>query len=426
MNRRAEETVLSLALKDEGQGVSLAQMIGRDEMEDAVNGRIWAAALDIYQASGHFPSVDTMRSRFGEDRAILPRLESIASIDERWELHGEHVDKIKRSFLGRRVRLMLSDALASIEKKDVNSILNEVVDQIYSLESASVRRDRTYEEAMDSAYLRLNRAIQRREAPGIPVPYANLKSFMPKGLPNGGMILVVARPSCGKTAFTKSMAFEVAKSGVPTLFCSIEMSMEQIEDILLSAHADIDLDHIYHPGSLSRDEWKSIKNVRDQASGIPLLIDESYSITIHDLYRRLNWYTRYRGVRAIFIDYAQLIIDDTVEGGKEYDVNRQISSHLRVLARQINVPVIVAAQLNREVEKRRDKHPMMSDIRGAGQWEQDAAVIIGLYRDEIYNPDSESPGIIEADILKNRFGPSGKTFFHFNKTRQIVRPYSGS
>lgn len=419
MPNTSEEILISLSLKSSEHGETIAQVLSPNEFNDAINKQIWEKALAIMAESGSFPTAQTLLATSSKQQA--DRIDKISKIDERWEMHKHHLSVVKESHIRKTLRSVLERSLQNIDSNP-ESVIDDLSKNLYLIDDQGKHRSKTYEDAIEDVYARLNKSIHKNSEPGIKIPYKNMEVFMPKGLPPGGLILIAGRPSCGKTAFSKSLAFDIAKTNVPTLFFSIEMTMEQVEDIFLSAHANIDLERIYHPSKLSKEEWKGIQKAKSEASKIPMFIEESYSVTIEALHRRLSWYVHTKDVKVIVLDYAQLIIDSLSGSNKEYDAGRQISERLRIIARDLGVPIIVAAQLNREVEKRRDKRPMMSDIRGAGQWEQDASVVMGLYRDEVYNEDSESVGILEVNILKNRFGPAGRALFYFNKPKQMISP----
>ena len=231
------------------------------------------------------------------------------------------------------------------------------------------------------------------------------------GLNNSDLIIVASRPGMGKTSLALNIALHVAKkSGKTVAFFALEMSREQLALRLISAESFIDGKRL-QTGRIKQDEWRGLTNAASSISNADLLINDDPSLTVSEMNAQCR---RLSNLGLVVIDYLQLI--QSASGARGYQSeNRvqavgEISRTMKIMAKELNVPVICASQLSRANEKRKgeDKRPMLSDLRESGAIEQDADVVMGLYRDDYYNEDTEIPNIAECLILKNRRGETGK------------------
>ena len=245
---------------------------------------------------------------------------------------------------------------------------------------------------------------------------------MTAGLQKGDLIVLAARPSMGKTAFAINIGENVAiNEGLPVLVFSMEMGAAQLALRMVGSIGRIDQSHL-RTGRLADDEWGRLTEAVDKMSSASLFIDESPGLTAAEVRARARRIAREFGgtLGLIIIDYLQLMSGDSASN----DENRatvlgEISRGMKGLAKELQCPVIALSQLNRSVEQRPDKRPMMSDLRESGAIEQDADIIMFIYRDDYYNKDSKEPNVAEIIIGKQRNGPTGtvKLFFQKSQTR---------
>ena len=226
------------------------------------------------------------------------------------------------------------------------------------------------------------------------------------GLQPSDLILVAARPSMGKTAFVLNIAEYVAvKSNITTAIFSLEMSKEQLVKRILAMNSKVD-SQAMRSGELQDDDWVKLVESANAIGNSNLIIDDTPGISIGELRSKCRKFKLEKDLGLVIIDYLQLM-----SGGKKVESRQQeisdISRSLKALAREINAPVIALSQLSRAVEQRPDKRPMLSDLRESGAIEQDADVVMFIYRDDYYNHDSEEAGISEIIIGKQRNGPTG-------------------
>ncbi|MFB2835378.1 replicative DNA helicase [Floridanema evergladense] len=263
--------------------------------------------------------------------------------------------------------------------------------------------------------------------PGLSCDFYDLDA-MTGGFQRSDLIIVAGRPSMGKTSFSVSIAQNIAgKHRLPIAIFSLEMSKEQLVQRMLSSESEIESNRL-RSGRISQNEWDSLSSALGVLTELPIYIDDSAIITVTEMKsqaRRLQ--TEIGGeLGLILIDYLQLM-----EGGGDNRVQElsKITRSLKGLARELNVPVIALSQLSRGVEARTNKRPMMADLRESGSIEQDADLVIMLYRDEYYNPDSPDRGVAEIIITKHRNGPTGtvKLLFdpQFTRFRNMASSHRG-
>lgn len=236
---------------------------------------------------------------------------------------------------------------------------------------------------------------------------------MTSGFQPGDLVIVAGRPSMGKTSFAMNIVEQAAiKSTKPVLVFSLEMAGEQLAMRMISSLGRID-QHRVRTGKLTDDDWPRVTSAISMLSEAPMFIDDTPALGPAEMRARARRVAREHGqLGLIMVDYLQLM---QVPGSKENRTNEvsEISRSLKALAKELSVPVLALSQLNRGLEQRQDRRPVMSDLRESGSIEQDADVIAFIYRDEVYNPDTPEKGIAEIIISKQRNGPTGKVKLTF-------------
>ncbi|MBD2433182.1 MULTISPECIES: replicative DNA helicase [Fischerella] len=260
--------------------------------------------------------------------------------------------------------------------------------------------------------------------PGIPCGFYDLDA-MTSGFQRSDLIIVAGRPSMGKTAFCLNLGYNVAALyKLPVAIFSLEMSKEQLVQRLIASEAEIESGYL-RSGRISQAQWEPLSRAIGLLSEMPIFIDDTPNITVTEMRSQARRLQAEVGseLGLIIIDYLQLM-----EGAGDNRVQElsRITRSIKGLARELSVPVIALSQLSRGVEARTNKRPMMSDLRESGSIEQDADLVIMLYRDEYYNPDTPDRGIAEVNITKHRNGPTGtiKLLFdpQFTKFKNLARP----
>ncbi len=250
---------------------------------------------------------------------------------------------------------------------------------------------------------------------GLSTGYARLNSIT-SGLQGSDLIILAARPSMGKTAFALNIARNVAlEERKPVAVFSLEMSNEQLSMRLLTSEARIDSNRL-RTGFISQEDWQNATDAAGVLNEMPIFIDDTPNITAMEIRAKARkLYKKYNDIGLIIIDYLQLMKPPFKSDRRDLEI-AEISRSLKALAKELNVPVVALSQLNRMLEQRADKRPMLSDLRESGALEQDADIVAFIYRDEVYNKEADNPkkGSAEIIIAKNRNGATGTAFMHFH------------
>lgn len=247
---------------------------------------------------------------------------------------------------------------------------------------------------------------------GIASGYKKLDQ-MTSGFQKGDFIVLAARPSMGKTALALTIASNASAEGYAVGFFSLEMSAEQLTLRLLSAESGIAHHHIRN-ATITSEEWLELTKVAGQLGDMKLFIDDIAMLDIMDLRAKARKLKAEHNVQMLVVDYLQLIHTAKKHENRHQEVS-EISRALKALAKELEVPIIALSQLSRAVDSRMDKRPMLSDLRESGAIEQDADLIMFLYRESVYNQETENPALAELIVGKQRNGPTGTVHLHFAK-----------
>jgi replicative DNA helicase len=346
------------------------------------------------ELAANTPSASNIR-RYAEivrERAILRQLVTA----------GDEIAGSALSPMGREAKSLLDEAEAKVfaiaEQGarsqtgfiHINPLLTQVVEKIQELHD---REDQS-------------------EITGVPTGYTDLDN-QTSGLQPGDLIIIAGRPSMGKTSFALNMAENVAlEVGLPVAVFSMEMGGAQLAMRMLSSVGRLDA-HRVRTGRLDDDEWSRLSFALGKLHEAPMYIDETPALNPIDLRARARRLHRQCGkLGLIVIDYLQLMSGSSAGENRATEIS-EISRSLKGLAKELEVPVIALSQLNRSLEQRPNKRPVMSDLRESGAIEQDADIIMFIYRDQVYNPDTEDKGVAEIIVAKQRNGPIGTTRLAF-------------
>jgi len=309
-----------------------------------------------------------------------------------------------------RVGSDIAEAALNTQGRTTTELLDQAEKKVFEIAEFGSRNQNGFVKLKDIVKTTLDRidmlSQQEGMLTGIATGFTDL-DVQTVGLQRSDLVIVAGRPSMGKTSFAMNIAEHVAvKEQLPVAVFSMEMSNEQLAMRLISSLAEVNLQSV-RTGNLTDDDWPKIIKAVSQLSEAPLFIDETPALSPTELRSRARRLAREKGqLGLIVVDYLQLM---QIPGNKENRVNEvsEIARSLKSLAKEVNVPVMALSQLNRSLEQRTNKHPVMSDLRESGEIEQSADLIIFIYRDEVYNEDSADKGIAEIIIGKQRNGPIG-------------------
>ena len=363
--------------------ITVVESLERNAELETVGGLTYVGML-----SNNTPSAANIR-RYAEivrERSIMRKLAEI----------GTEIAASAYNPTGREARQLLDEAEAKVFKiAEAGARGNQGFEAIQPLLTQVVER-------IDMLYSRDNPS----DVTGVATGFADLDERT-SGLQPGDLVIVAGRPSMGKTAFALNIAEHVALEGKqPVAVFSMEMAGTQLAMRLLGSVGRLD-QHKLRTGKLDDNDWPRLTNALGRLNDAPVFIDESAALTALELRARARrLHRQHKGLGLIIVDYLQLM-SSTSQGENRATEISEISRSLKALAKELSVPVVALSQLNRSLEQRPNKRPVMSDLRESGAIEQDADLILFIYRDEVYNENSQDKGIAEIIIGKQRNGPIG-------------------
>lgn len=414
-NIEAEQAVLGGVLIDNTIFHSILEILKPDDFYHPAHKIIYSSFIDLYSKNKPIDLI-TLKEHLEKNDNLeeiggVVYLASLAEniIPSANALHYAHIVRekaIKRELITGGAKII---NLAYQQEEDTDTLLDQAEQAIFSIsESRVLPRFKTSKQLVDEVFEQLTARFEKKELiTGIPTGYKKLDELT-AGFQKTDLIIIAGRPSMGKTAFGLNIGMRAAiKYNVPVAIFSLEMSMEQLMMRMLCAKAKVDLKKL-RTGFLNDEDWAKLYDAADQLSKAPIYIDDTPALEPLELRARCRRLKSEHGLGMVIIDYLQLMHVPQKKDSREQEIS-YISRNLKALAKEIDVPVVALAQLNRKVEERKDKRPMLSDLRESGAIEQDADVIIFLYRDEVYNKREDNPkkGIAEIIIGKQRNGPVG-------------------
>ncbi len=304
--------------------------------------------------------------------------------------------------------------LAYEEEKPISEVIDQAEQALFAISQRRSARDlKPIQEVVDSYYAWVEHLYERRgQLMGVPSGFRPLDELL-GGFQKSDLIILAARPGVGKTSLMLSLALKAAEMNKTVAIFSLEMSAEQLVQRMVAGLSRIDAQRL-RLGRLHDDEWVRFTDAIARLSELPIYIDDTPALTPIQLRTKCRRLHSERGLDMVFVDYLQLMTSERRTENRVQEVS-YLSRMLKALARELDVPVMVASQLSRAVEQRQDKHPVLSDLRESGSIEQDADVVIFIYRDELYHPETEYPNLAELIIAKHRSGPTGTVQLVFDK-----------
>ena len=410
----AERAVIGSMLMDGDAIVTASEIIGSDDFYQRQYGILFDVMTELY---GEDKPVDlvTLQERL-KNKDVPPELTSVEFIsgilnDVPTSANVKHyAETVAEKALLRRM-IKTNEEIANscyLGKEPLDQILEDTEKKIFDLLQKKSSDDFVpIQDVVLSVIDKIELAAKHKgTVTGLATGFYDL-DYKTSGFQPSDLILVAARPSMGKTAFVLNLAQYIAvKSKVTTAIFSLEMSKDQLVNRLLSMESKVD-SQLIRTGNLSANDWEKLIESAGDISKAPLIIDDTPGISISELRSKCRKFKLENDLGLVIIDYLQLMSG----GSKRTDSRQQeisdISRSLKAVARELSVPVLALSQLSRAVDQRPDHRPMLSDLRESGAIEQDADVVMFIYRDDYYNHDSPDKGISEIIIAKQRNGPIG-------------------
>lgn len=383
---------------------------------------IYKAIIQLYENKKRLDL--TTLTTFLQDEGLLSELDNLDILGELINQvpnlvnMEEYISLIQDKFLRRTLIKFGYQIINSgyISNLSLETILNELETELFNLTKKTERNQiLSSAEILSNVFKELKDKSIKNSLPGLGSGFYDLDALT-QGFQKSDLIILAARPSMGKTALCLNIATNVIKKNKrPVLFFSLEMSKEQLMYRLLATETNISNVRL-RGGNIKQFEWETLTTIIKTFSRLPLFLDDTPNISILDIRSKIKKIIfEHQQISLIIIDYLQLMENSNLNK----NMNRvqelsQITRALKNIAREFNVPIIVLSQLSRNVESRVNKRPILSDLRESGSIEQDADLVLMLYRDGYYNPNIEEPDVTELIISKHRNGPIGVTKLLFN------------
>ncbi len=415
-NLEAEQSLLGGLLVDPESMNKIVDLVAPDDFYRDAHGKVYEVMLDLYERNEAIDIITV--SSLARDKGFVEAIGGITYLNTLVDAMpsaaniAQYAKMIREKAL---MRKLMNAATLIIEKghelidTSVDDYIDEAENLIFQVAENKFKPSffSMKDIVMDNVKT-IERLSQNKQfVIGVPTGYTELDK-MTSGLQPSDLIVVAGRPSMGKTAFCMNIAQYISMlkdDPVSVGIFSMEMSKEQLVTRLLSAESEIDHSKL-RAGALSHVEWRSLSEAASKLIEASIFIDDSPSMGVLELRARARRLKKEHSLGIIMIDYLQLMKGRTNIERREQEIS-EISRSLKSLAKELNIPVIAISQLNRMVEQRDNKRPRLSDLRESGAIEQDADVIIFIYRDEVYNQNSDNKGVAEIIIGKQRNGPTG-------------------
>ncbi len=409
----AEQAVIGSMIMDKDAILVASEIISSSDFYEQQHGILFDAMLDLYN-EGKPVDLVTLQNKLKE-KDVPPQISSLEYIGDivaavPTSANVKYYAQIVRDKAGLRRLIKVSEETANncyLDKENLDTILEKVEKEVFNISQTRGAREFTdIKEIILRSIDSIEAAAKNKgSVTGIATGFYDL-DYKTAGLQPSDLILIAARPSMGKTAFALNIAEYVAlRLNITVAIFSLEMSQDQLAKRLLAMNSRVDSQKI-RTGNLTAEEWQKLMESARIIGNSSLIIDDTSSITVSELRSKCRKLKLERNLGLVIIDYLQLMSGNKRAESRQQEIS-EISRSLKALAREINVPVIALSQLSRAVEQRPDKRPMLSDLRESGAIEQDADVVMFIYRDDYYHHDSQEPGVTEIIIGKQRNGPTG-------------------
>lgn len=425
-NLDAEMSLLGAVLIDEETLADISEHVKPHDFYDKRHGLIYDAMMRLYEK--HKP-VDLLT--LTEELKKKNDIETIGGSAYLTELTNyvptaAHAEAYAELVQQKAIRRRLIKASAEIsemgfdEETSTEQILEAAEAELFSVSDQSLKQDLvSIESILTESFDRMEELHRNKgQLRGVRTGYRDLDN-MTAGLQRSDLIILAARPAMGKTTLVTNLAYNVATIAKQSvLFFSLEMSKEQLVDRMLADASGVDSWNI-RTGNLSDDDFSKLSDAMGEMAEAPIFIDDTPGVSVLEMRTKARRAAHEQPLGLIIIDYLQLMQGSGRDNGNRVQEVSEISRGLKLLARELNVPVIALSQLSRSVESRSPQIPQLSDLRESGSIEQDADIVMFIYREEYYNPDTDRKQITDIIIAKHRNGPTGKIelFFHPERLR---------
>lgn len=423
-NLDAEKSLLGAVLIDEETLADISEHVTVKDFYDSRHGIIFGGMMRLYER--HRP-VDLLT--LTDELKKKDELETIGGSAYLTELTNyvptsAHAEAYAEMVAQKAVRRRLIKASSEISELgfDENTTTQELLEkaeaELFSVSDQSLKQDLTsLEEILTDSFDRMEELHKNKGAlRGVRTGWRDLDNIT-AGLQRSDLLILAARPAMGKTTLVTNLAYNVATiARQPVLFFSLEMSKEQLVDRMLADASGVDAWNI-RTGNLSDEDFSKLSDAMGEMAEAPILLDDTPGLSVLEMRTKARRAAHEAPLGLIIVDYLQLMQASGRSDGNRVQEVSEISRGLKLIARELNVPVIALSQLSRSVESRSPQIPQLADLRESGSIEQDADIVMFIYREAYYNPETERENITDLILAKHRNGPTGKVELYFHPER---------
>jgi len=431
-NLEAEMALIGSVLVDREMFAAVGEIIRPNDFYAHVHETIFTVLLDLYDRGEPLDKITVAEEL--RRRGLLERVGGLSYISGLMETVQTAASARYYATIVREKSVLRSLIHAGTEitqlgyegEEDVPGALDRSEQLVYTIgERRGVSEFMPVSRLMKDAFDQIDRLFHMRGGrTGLTAGFHDIDA-MTTGFQPGNFVIIAARPGMGKTSFALNMAVAAAReaNASPVAFFSLEMSNNELIQRLICSEARISMNDMRR-GNIKTHQWEEISRAMGAINDLPIYLDDLGALTVSDLRSRCRRLKSTVGLDAIFIDYLQLLRPGVL--ARNVNRNEELSEICRTLkatAKDLSVPIIALAQLNRAVEVRSEKRPILADLRDSGSLEQEADVVAFLYRDGYYNPETPEPDLTEFIIAKHRNGPTGHVKLRFQREFTLFQPY---
>lgn len=410
----AEQAILGCMLTDKDSVIAALEKLKVDDFYREDNKAIYEAMVALY---GRAEPIDiiTVKAELVANGKFdqVGGLEYLATLPEKVPTTtnvDRYIKIVEEKALLRRLIKTANDIIAAgyEQTEEVDDIMDVAEKKIFDIMQTKNSNGYTpIKDVLVETFAELERLYnQKGYITGVETGFTDL-DYKTSGFHKADLVIVAARPAMGKSAFAINIATHAAvNNNVPVAIFNLEMSKEQVANRILCSEAMVDSNKI-RTGKIEDNEWVKLANASGRLADSPIYIDDTPGISIMEIRARCRKLKLEKNIGLVVIDYLQLVQGTGKKNSSREQEISEISRSLKILAKELEIPVIALSQLSRSAEKRDDKRPMLSDLRESGAIEQDADIVMFLYRDDYYNPDTEKKNIAEVILAKHRGGSTG-------------------
>jgi replicative DNA helicase len=424
----AEEALLGSALLSRDAVSRLMEEVRPADFYSPSNQTVYEAMKGLFDTGKPIDTVTVSELIFKDSKnstsinasyiaRLVDNVPSSANFERYIEIVLEHSHRRKLLKASGRIEL-----LAMAMDKEIHSVLDEAEQTIFTASDDAIGDGLVgVTDVLEGAIERIEEIENRGTGlSGLPTYFTDLDNYL-SGLQEGNLAVIASRPSMGKSSLALNIGTNVAKEGKVVAFFSLEMTKEELVQRVLFSEAKVTSGDA-RKGQLGPEKWSRVVEAASKVNNLPLYFDDAPVITVTDIRAKSRRLKSAKNLDLIIVDYLQLM-QSSSRDNRQQEI-AEISRNLKNLARELKVPILALSQLNRAAEAREDKRPRLGDLRESGAIEQDADIVMMLYRDDYYNPGTDVPGVAEVNIVKNRSGMTGKVELFFSKEFTQFSNYS--